>query len=421
MPHQQPDGAVGDGQHPALLLGDLVHQKPRQIGNVLRALAQGRHENRHHVEPVIQVLAKLAGLHRRFQVAVGGGDDPHVHPQGLAAAEPLQLAFLQHPQQLGLKLRRNIADLVQEQSAAVGLLEAALALVDRAGERPLLVPEQLRFQQVVRQRRAVQLEQRPAGARRVVVDGAGDQLLAGAGFAPHQHRGVPLRHLPHLLEHPLHRLAVADHAVEAVLAAHRAPQAVALGGQRAALAFRLAGGLHAAGDQVGDHLQKAGALLQPLVAAGRLRRQHPAVLLGTGPDRHADERQFPVVQSQAIEKARFVGDARQHHLFAALQHHPQQAFARQIAHRLVVRERVLAVDRVDQQGAAVRVHQRDHAVQQFAPVVQHLQDPRERVFQRTGLAENPAHPEQGRQLDFQQFRTIHEGVSSAAVRRLRCI
>jgi hypothetical protein len=118
------------------------------------------------------------------------------------------------------------------------------------------------------------------GARRVVVNGAGDQFLAGAGFAADQHRGVPLRHLPHLLEHPLHRLAVADHAVETVLAAHRAPQAVALGGQRPALALHLAGIAHAAGDQVGDHLQKAGALLQPFVAAGRLRRQHAAVLPG---------------------------------------------------------------------------------------------------------------------------------------------
>ena len=310
MPHQRADGAVGDGQHPALLFGDFIHQEPCQIGDVLGAFAQGRHENRHHVESVVQILAKCPSIHRRFQIAVGGSDDSHVHPQGLAAADPLQFAFLQHPQQLGLKRRGNVADFVQEQSTAVRLLEAALTLVNRPRERAFLVSEQLRFQQIVRQGRAVQLEQWPAGARRVVVDGASDQLLAGAGFAAHQHRGVPFCYLSNLLEYSLHRLAVADHAVEAVVPAHRASQAVAFGRQRAALAFRLAGGMHAAGDQVRDHLQKTGAFLQPLIAARWLRRQYTAVLFKSRPDWHPDKRQFPIVQLQPVQKARFVGDAR---------------------------------------------------------------------------------------------------------------
>ena len=48
-----------------------------------------------------------------------------------------------------------LADLVEKERAAVGQLEAAFASVDRAGERALLVAEELRFDERVRQRRAV--------------------------------------------------------------------------------------------------------------------------------------------------------------------------------------------------------------------------------------------------------------------------
>ena len=42
-----------------------------------------------------------------------------------AAADRRELAVLQHAQQPGLGVQRHVADLVEEQRAAVGLLEAA--------------------------------------------------------------------------------------------------------------------------------------------------------------------------------------------------------------------------------------------------------------------------------------------------------
>ena len=44
------------------------------------------------------------------------------------AADALELAVLDHAQELGLQLERQLADLVEEERAAVGELEAALAL-----------------------------------------------------------------------------------------------------------------------------------------------------------------------------------------------------------------------------------------------------------------------------------------------------
>ena len=54
---------------------------------------------------------------------------------------------------------RQVADLVEEEGAAVGELEAAGTGADGAGERPLLVPEQLALEQGGGDRGAVDLDQ----------------------------------------------------------------------------------------------------------------------------------------------------------------------------------------------------------------------------------------------------------------------
>ena len=131
----------------------------RQRHDVVLALAQRRHLDRDDVEAVVQVLAELARLHHRRQVAVGRGDQPHVDAQRARAAQPLELVLLQHAQDLRLRARAHVADFVEEQRAAVGLFEAADALLVGAGERALLVSEQLGLEQVLLQRRAVHLDE----------------------------------------------------------------------------------------------------------------------------------------------------------------------------------------------------------------------------------------------------------------------
>jgi len=57
------------------------------------------------------------------------------------AAERAGVALLQHAQQLGLQLVRHLADLVEQQRAAAGLLESPLPLAIGAGEGAPLVAE----------------------------------------------------------------------------------------------------------------------------------------------------------------------------------------------------------------------------------------------------------------------------------------
>ena len=103
---------------------------------------------------------------------------------------PLDLALLEHAQHLGLRLQAHVADFVEEDRAAVGLLELADLLLGGAGERALLVAEQLGLDQLVGDRRAVDLHEALAAAQAVAVDRARHQFLAHAALAPDQHGRV---------------------------------------------------------------------------------------------------------------------------------------------------------------------------------------------------------------------------------------
>ena len=73
------------------------------------------------------------------------------------------MAF-QNSQQLGLAFEGQLADFVEEQRAAVGLLEEADVIAVGAGECAGLVAEQLAFHQLGREWRAVDAEHGAIGA-----------------------------------------------------------------------------------------------------------------------------------------------------------------------------------------------------------------------------------------------------------------
>ncbi len=71
----------------------------------------------------------------------------------LVLADAADLAAFQHPQQLGLHRLGQLADLVEEDRAAVGDFEQAHAVLVGAGERALAMAEQLALDQRLRQGR----------------------------------------------------------------------------------------------------------------------------------------------------------------------------------------------------------------------------------------------------------------------------
>ena len=102
----------------------------REVGGeqrqVLQPLAQRREVNRKDIQPEVEILAEealaaIASSSRRLVAAITRTSTRTVR----LAAHPLDLARLQHPEQLGLGLEAQVADLVEQEGAAVGQLEAA--------------------------------------------------------------------------------------------------------------------------------------------------------------------------------------------------------------------------------------------------------------------------------------------------------
>src|SRR5262249_60159836 len=96
------------------------------------------------------------------------------------AANPLEPLLFERAQDLRLEGERQIADLVEEERAAVRQLEFAGLAVLRAGEGALLVAEQFRLEQRLGDRRTVDGDKRPVGARAERVQRAREQFLSGA-------------------------------------------------------------------------------------------------------------------------------------------------------------------------------------------------------------------------------------------------
>ena len=80
----------------------------------------------------------------------------------VGAADGADLLLLQHAQELHLQAHRHVADLVEQQRAAVRRLEQALVGAMRARERAFLVTEELGLEQVLGHRAAVDRDERAA-------------------------------------------------------------------------------------------------------------------------------------------------------------------------------------------------------------------------------------------------------------------
>src|SRR5579862_9019423 len=163
------------------------HVMTEQVRDVLGSGAQRRQLDADHVEAVIQILPEQAARETLLEVLVGRGDHAYVGADRRLAADSIELSLCQHAQQPCLERQRHVTDLIEEQRAAVGLLEAPAPLYVRTGKGAALVSEELRLEQVRRNRRRVEGDERSPRARTVLVQCPGDELLAGAGLARDQH------------------------------------------------------------------------------------------------------------------------------------------------------------------------------------------------------------------------------------------
>ena len=91
-------------------------------------------------------------------------------------------------------MQRQLADLVEEDGSAVCALEDTGPVTVGAGERAFDVAEQLRLDEILGDGGAVEDLERLAGARAVLVEDVGHQVLAGAGLTDDDHRQLRVGH-----------------------------------------------------------------------------------------------------------------------------------------------------------------------------------------------------------------------------------
>src|SRR4029453_6207971 len=108
------------------------------------AVAERRNLDLDDVDPEEEILAKSAAAHVFPDVPVRGSDETSIERPRLSGTQPADDALLQRAQELCLKHRVHLAELVEEEAAAVRRLEEAFVRALGAGESALLVAEQLR-------------------------------------------------------------------------------------------------------------------------------------------------------------------------------------------------------------------------------------------------------------------------------------
>ena len=168
---------------------DAGEQRFHQQRQVLGPLAQRGRAHGEGVDPEIEVAAECVVRYHRFEVPVGGGHQAEVGAQGIDAADAPVSAGFQQAQQLDLKRKWQLADFVKEQSSSRCRFNQALLAVRGTGEGAFFIAEQFRFEQRFRQTGAIHGDERPLGARTGLVNHAGDEFLARAGFAQQHDRG----------------------------------------------------------------------------------------------------------------------------------------------------------------------------------------------------------------------------------------
>ena len=130
------------------------------------------------------------------EIAVGGGEYANVEPDGLAAADTFDLAFLDDTQQLGLQADLHFGNFVEQQRAVLGLFELTRVGGASPGKSPFFMAEQHGFEHVLRNRCAVDRNKRFVLARRMFVQITCDNLLAATAFTADHHGCLAARDSP---------------------------------------------------------------------------------------------------------------------------------------------------------------------------------------------------------------------------------
>ena len=91
------------------------HEMVGEFGDILPMVAQGRHLYGHHIETIVQILAKAAGRDLAAEIAIRCCDKAYVNFDARAAANSLKRLLLQETKNFSLRLQWHVGYFVEKQ------------------------------------------------------------------------------------------------------------------------------------------------------------------------------------------------------------------------------------------------------------------------------------------------------------------
>jgi len=92
---------------------------------VFNSLAQRRNPDPENIKAIVQVLAQFPSFESLVKRAISRGDHANINRNAFFAANPSDLVLFENAKELRLKLGLHLGYFVEEDSAAIGLLEDA--------------------------------------------------------------------------------------------------------------------------------------------------------------------------------------------------------------------------------------------------------------------------------------------------------
>ncbi len=173
-----------------ILLSEPLQKHLRQRHNIFLSLPECRQGDMNGIDAIIQILPEPAFTHQLLQIHIGSANQADIDGLRLIAAHPYDAPVLNSTKQLRLQVQRNIADFIQEQRPAIGLLELANVVCMSIGECALHVAEQLTFKEGFRNGTRINGHHRLAAPEAMCVYLPRQHILACAVLAGNQHRGI---------------------------------------------------------------------------------------------------------------------------------------------------------------------------------------------------------------------------------------
>lgn len=160
MGSQEPNGIL---RKPLLWypesLTTSLHEEARKLGQIFQAVSQWWQMDNDDVKTIEEVFPKISLTNLLGQIPVGGSEDPGVDFDFAMAPNRTDTSFLQDAEEFDLHGGRHFADFVQEDGAVFCLSYQSNVIFDSSGERALDVPEQFRFQKVLRHGAAIDAQE----------------------------------------------------------------------------------------------------------------------------------------------------------------------------------------------------------------------------------------------------------------------